>query len=169
MCRVELAIRLVLQFMAIDHESFSTSLYERAFFMVTMDDGQASKKTSHGQVDCGDDEAISALRKSSRVHARRGDDWASILFAGFRESCTINDAIEVNESVTYSSSFFCGASRAAHPALNFGLRNGTTDVLTKKVRSVDARVEKGPSSASETDAPAPGSRVLPYPSNADLP
>ena len=43
----------------------------------------------------------------------------------------------------------------------FGLRNGTNDVMTPLVRSSGLPVEpstreKGPSSASETDAPAPG-------------
>lgn len=59
-----------LQFMAIDHESFFTSLYKRAFFIITINDGQASKKTSHGQVNCGNDEAISPLRKSNRYMYR---------------------------------------------------------------------------------------------------
>jgi hypothetical protein len=51
--------------------------------MVTMDDGQASKKTSHGQVDCGDDEAISPLRKSSRYMHREAMTGHQYCLQGF--------------------------------------------------------------------------------------
>jgi len=52
-----------LQFMAIDYESFSTSLYGCAFVMATMGDGANQQEDK--EVDRGD-EAISPLGKSSR-------------------------------------------------------------------------------------------------------
>ncbi len=90
-----------LQFMAIDHESFSTSFYRCAFVMVTMGD----RANQQGDKDMG--KWIAAMRQSALWERVIGKctGWGlaskTVYSKGLRKAVLCNEAIESNEHASY--------------------------------------------------------------------
>ena len=114
--------------MAIYHESFSTSLHEWAFLMITMDDGRAGKKTRSW---------ASRLRwwwGNQPLGESGGNDWASTFFVLHRASGKLYDTWchrskwKRDFFIVFS---FVVTSRAAHPALTMGCASCNFCVLER--------------------------------------